>query len=157
MSGGIRNSNITLGGRIRECRKHMGETQKDLAVFLNKSESAVRMWELDKSEPDIETLKLIAEHFSVTVGYLINEANRKNDVLSVSAISEYELRLIAAYRELPHMQDAVNKLLGLEGDDFVRLYAAAKSESNQPDSTLYMRKSEWDALRSAPETDEDLM
>ena len=57
---------------IRNLRKAAGESQKELAEKMNKSESAVRMWELGRSEPDIETLKLLAVHFSVSVDHMLS-------------------------------------------------------------------------------------
>ena len=39
-----------FGKRLRELRKEKKLTQKDLASLLKKSDSAIRMWELDKSE-----------------------------------------------------------------------------------------------------------
>ena len=41
--------------------------------MLYKSESTVRMWELGKSEPDLEMLKKIANFFNVSVDYLLND------------------------------------------------------------------------------------
>lgn len=60
-----------IGDRIKAYRIAWDFTQRGLAEILNKSESTVRMWELGKSEPDLETLTLIARHFCVTVDDLI--------------------------------------------------------------------------------------
>lgn len=73
MQSKFNTSNNSLGHRIRSLRQRKNETQKELADLLNKSESAIRMWELGKSEPDIETLKLLALHFDVPISYLVDE------------------------------------------------------------------------------------
>jgi transcriptional regulator with XRE-family HTH domain len=111
---------------IRSLRRGKGESQKELAKQLNKSESAVRMWELGKSEPDIETLKLLARHFGVSVSYLIDE-RYTTAMPDENDLYEYERLLIKAYRENPEMHDAVNMLLGIDSDEYVRLYAAVRS------------------------------
>lgn len=60
----------TIAERIRLSRKSAGFTQKDVAIDLNCSESAVRMWELGKNEPSIETIESLADLFSTTPEYL---------------------------------------------------------------------------------------
>lgn len=58
--------------QIKMLRLNAGMTQKELAKRLHKSESAIRMWELGKSEPDVTTLRLLAKTFDTTVGYIAN-------------------------------------------------------------------------------------
>ncbi|MBQ8738352.1 MAG: helix-turn-helix domain-containing protein [Clostridia bacterium] len=67
-----------IGNKIRELRKKENLTQKDLAKMLYKSESAIRMWELGKSEPDIETLHLLSKIFNVPVDYITGNTNSRN-------------------------------------------------------------------------------
>lgn len=141
---------------IRSLRRGKGESQKELARQLNKSESAVRMWELGKSEPDIETLKLLARHFGVSVSYIIDE-RYTTAMPDENDLYEYERLLIKAYREKPEMHDAVNKLLGIESDEYVRLYAAARSVKAKKDGIEYHKKDEWERLSSLPETDDPLL
>ena len=104
-------SSQRLCDRIRKLRKQHGEFQKDLAYALNKSESAVRMWELGRSEPDVETIKLIAKRYSVSVSYLVGDDDEE---LYACFLSPEEQILIAAYRDRPEMQAAVNTLLGVD-------------------------------------------
>lgn len=61
---------IETGKRIRTLRTMRNFTQKDLGDKLFKSESTVRMWELGKSEPDIETINKLSEIFKVSVDFL---------------------------------------------------------------------------------------
>ena len=146
--------NESVGIRIRKLRKSHGEMQKDLAEALNKSESAVRMWELGKSEPDIETLKLIANRYSVSVSYLVDD----NCVSpSMTFLSPKEQRLIIAYRERPEMQAAVNRLLNVDSDEYVELYVAAESGRVIPDRREEIEKKKWERIKDAPESDDPLM
>ena len=61
---------LETGRRIRELRNKAGLTQKELSEKLFKSESAVRMWELGKSEPDLQSINSLAEIFGVAPSYL---------------------------------------------------------------------------------------
>ncbi len=70
MPSRAKNINNSVGSRIKQLRTTKNITQKELAEYLHKSESTVRMWELEKSEPDIETLKYIADYFNVDMNYL---------------------------------------------------------------------------------------
>lgn len=57
--------------KIRELRNRVGLTQKELAERLYKSESAIRMWELGKSEPDLQSINALAEIFNVSVDTIL--------------------------------------------------------------------------------------
>lgn len=72
----IRNNSV--GSRIKQLRTEKGVTQKELAETLHKSESAVRMWELEKSEPDMETLKNLAAYFQIDINYLYGHSRSDN-------------------------------------------------------------------------------
>ena len=65
----------TAAGRIKELRQQAHLTQKELSEKLHKSESAVRMWELGKSEPDLETVNRLSDIFRVSVDYLLGKSN----------------------------------------------------------------------------------
>ena len=62
---------LIIAGNIGKLRRESGMTQMELAELLNYSDKAVSKWERGESIPDIATLKQIADHFSVTVDYLL--------------------------------------------------------------------------------------
>lgn len=64
---------ITVAKNIADLRKAANMTQLDLASRLNYSDKAVSKWERGESLPDVATLKTIADIFSVTVDYLLQE------------------------------------------------------------------------------------
>ena len=66
--------NDSVGERIKQLRHSQNITQKELSEVLSKSESTVRMWELGKSEPDLETLKKLAHYFKVSIDYLLDDS-----------------------------------------------------------------------------------
>lgn len=68
----------SIGSQIRALRTKSGMTQKELAQKLGKSESAVRMWELDKSEPRISELRKLAAIFDTSVDWMLGISNDDN-------------------------------------------------------------------------------
>ena len=62
--------------KLQELRKQKALTQEELAKELFVSRTAISKWESGRGYPNIESLKLIAQFFSVTVDELLssNEA-----------------------------------------------------------------------------------
>lgn len=60
-----------FGVRLKKLRKNAGMTQTELAIRLDKSSSAVRMWELGANEPDINTLVELSAIFDCSLDYLL--------------------------------------------------------------------------------------
>lgn len=56
---------------LKKIRKEKGITQEELAGKLNVTRQAISNWENDKSQPDIESLKLIADVFSTDIEELL--------------------------------------------------------------------------------------
>lgn len=67
--------NTCVGNRIKALRETNGLSQKELGKIVNKGDSAVRMWELGNSEPDCSTLIILADHFNVSIDYLLGIDN----------------------------------------------------------------------------------
>ncbi|MBQ2735252.1 MAG: helix-turn-helix domain-containing protein [Clostridia bacterium] len=61
---------IRIAEQIAELRKRKGITQEQLASALHISPQAVSKWETNTSQPDTQTLPLIAEYFGVSIDYL---------------------------------------------------------------------------------------
>ncbi len=61
---------INISKNITDLRKKKGITQEQLALALNVSPQAVSKWETNTSQPDIQTLPLIADYFHVSIDYL---------------------------------------------------------------------------------------
>jgi len=56
---------------LRELRKENNWTQKQLAEKANSTESAVRHWENDGTQPSLEMICELAKIFEITVGQLL--------------------------------------------------------------------------------------
>ena len=61
---------INLAQNITLLRKRDNITQEQLAQALNISPQAVSKWETNTSQPDTQTLPLIADYFQVSIDYL---------------------------------------------------------------------------------------
>ncbi len=68
---------LIIAKNIAELRREAQLTQFELAERLNYSDKAVSKWERGESVPDIVVLKTIADIFSVTVDYLLQEEHPK--------------------------------------------------------------------------------
>jgi len=64
-----------LGERIAKLRLEKQMTQEELAKALQISRSALSLYELNKREPDAETLKKIADYFDVTIDFLLGRSD----------------------------------------------------------------------------------
>jgi len=65
---------MTLGQKMACYRKLAGMTQQQLGAHLNLSAQAISKWEKDLSEPDISTLRALAELYKITVDELLDPA-----------------------------------------------------------------------------------
>lgn len=72
---------MTLGEKIREARRKCGLSQEQLAKKMTVSRSAIAKWETDKGLPDVVNLKILARLLSVSVDYLLDEAEAANQML----------------------------------------------------------------------------
>ena len=63
---------MTLGRKLAGYRKLTGLTQQQLGEKLNLSAQAISKWEKDLSEPDLATLRALAEFYKVTVDELLD-------------------------------------------------------------------------------------
>jgi repressor LexA len=68
----------SFGERLRECRKVAILTQKELAHSAYVGESTISMYEMEKREPDFETLDVLADFFDVDTDYLLGRTDTIN-------------------------------------------------------------------------------
>lgn len=68
-----------FGKRIVELRKKRGLTQAELAKSIGISRSALSLYEIEKREPDIDTLGKLSALFEVPVGYILGNEHEVLD------------------------------------------------------------------------------
>ncbi|MBW3469830.1 helix-turn-helix domain-containing protein [Arthrospiribacter ruber] len=82
---------VKIGDRIAQLRKQNGWSQTELAGKIGASREAIGKYERNEALPSVETAKKIAEAFSVTVDYLVDEtATPTFDKLTVKRLQEIE-------------------------------------------------------------------
>ena len=69
---------MTLGQKLKELRSSKGLTQKELADKLHVTFQTVSKWENGENEPDIATLKELANLYNCSIDYLVGEEEREN-------------------------------------------------------------------------------
>lgn len=57
--------------KLKELRKNLGKTQEDMAKLLNISQTSYGKYELGIAEPDINSLKILADYFYITIDELV--------------------------------------------------------------------------------------
>ncbi len=81
-----------LGLRIKELRTKMGWSQKDLAIKINKSVSAISSYELGVQQPPLDVVLSLAAALGVTVDYLTNFDKKKT--YSVEGLSLKQQKIV---------------------------------------------------------------
>lgn len=90
-----------FGKRIVELRKGRGLTQAELARSIGISRSALSLYEIEKREPDIETLNKLASLFEVPVGYILGNEHEVIDYANYTMdIPEFALDFKMRIRDL---------------------------------------------------------
>lgn len=98
-------NDYVIGNKLKEARRKIGKTQKQVATEMGISRTNITKYENDDLEPNLCTLKKISEIYKVSIDYILGILN-ENDLSSDS--DEYEL--IQIYNKLSHL----NKVRVLE-------------------------------------------
>ena len=75
-----------FGEQLKQLRKEKKVSQKALADALFISQQAIAKWESDKSSPNPETVRKLADYFGVSTDYLLGRTDtpKKNATPKVS-------------------------------------------------------------------------
>ena len=86
---------MSLGKTLAELRKKSKMTQSELGDKLNISAQAISKWENDTSEPDISTLRKLADIYGITITDIIDAENKANE--TEAKTEEYEENLPSTF------------------------------------------------------------
>ena len=136
---------------VQLMNRHNCDNQQ-LATALGLNRQVVTDWKAGRSKSYMKYLPKIAQYFGVSMDFLLDKEEK---TVSELVLSSREKLVLDAYRAHPELRAAVDRLLGIEMEGYVRLYTAAHSEDNHPEEIVYMRKDRWEQLQQTPETDED--
>lgn len=109
-----------FGERLRALRNAAGFTQSALGDMLGKSDSAVRMWELGRNEPDMKTLMALSAVLGCSLEYLMCSDSRDEILLKspndipIYRLNDNFLSSPIKYISLPHKYfDGTNEYFGV--------------------------------------------
>ncbi|WP_157800320.1 helix-turn-helix domain-containing protein [Sporolactobacillus pectinivorans] len=69
---------MDYGKRLKRLRESKNLSQQELADRLQLNRSTYARYELNQTQPDLETLRKIADFYDVSVDYIIERTNNKN-------------------------------------------------------------------------------
>lgn len=116
---------IERGALLKKLRESKNEKQSDIAKIIGVTQQAYQRYENGTSEPNADGLITLANHFNVTVDYLLGRAE-KNDPLSMLNISAGEKDAMAKYVLLP---ESTRQIII---DVMIQLAEAAKGKEKPP-------------------------
>lgn len=109
--------------RLKFCREQNNKTLEEIGTLLGVHKSTVSRWESGETDKiSLATISTLANYYNVSEAWLsgknvdmntLTDVKNNNDYVTIP-ISSHEKNLIVAYRQQPHMQEAVDKLLGVE-------------------------------------------
>ncbi len=67
-----------LAGRLKQCRKERGLSQREVAIYCDISERAYQNYEIMRREPKLEILIKIADYFGVSLDYLVGRTEKRD-------------------------------------------------------------------------------
>lgn len=100
---------MTIGEKLLKLRISKRKTREDVAKSIGVSPQAIYKYETGIiTNIPLDRIAAFSKLYNVTPSYLMGWEDNP------SPLSEKEKSLILAYRAHPEMQDAVNRLLGIE-------------------------------------------
>ena len=82
---------MTLGERIKTCRKNAKLSQEKVAELVGVSRQAVTKWEADQTAPNTENLFKLAEVFGTTVDMMLSEGDSPKQPTAEQIYSLYKM------------------------------------------------------------------
>lgn len=88
--------------RLKALRKEMGISQKALAEKVHTNQQNIHRYENGFYEPDIATLKKLADFFETSIDYLVGNTDIRQKIEDVQplGLNADEAALIEKYRQL---------------------------------------------------------
>lgn len=101
---------MTFGERLKNARKAMPLTQKQLAEIISAKHNSVSDWENNKNKPDPDTIEILCGVLKITPNYLLGITTNEED-----EITPFERNMLKKYRNLDsHGTEMVDMVLDSE-------------------------------------------
>lgn len=86
--------------KLKELRKLNNLTQTQIAEILGISKTGYASWEQQRTEPDIKTLKKLADFYNCSIDYLVGREQEDNTIIVNNDLNDIELKLLSDFRKL---------------------------------------------------------
>lgn len=113
-----------VGKNIRYLRKNKKMSQPDLAKKLNKSASAIQMWETNYRSPTMGTIQQLADIFDISINDLVNiDLENSQTVDKSTYYGDYD-EVVEYLKDNPEHLDVYKRILN--DDHFALLFDKTK-------------------------------
>lgn len=119
---------MTFGEKLRDSRKALSLTQKQLADKIGAKHNSVSDWENDKNKPDPDTIELICGVLNISPDYLLG--------VNSDSLSAFEKELIKKYRSLDDRSKKMVDYILNVGTEFSIIIEQSKAEKEQINKRL---------------------
>ena len=95
---------------LKKVRAESKTSQAVLAEAIGVTQQSIKTYENHNVEPDIESLRRMADYFGTTIDYIVGQSELRYKVEDIQnyALNDDEAEFIAAYRQLtPNQREAV--------------------------------------------------
>jgi len=121
--------------RIKNLRKNLGITQKQLADKLSVANSTLSYWEQGKYEPDHRNLFALADYFGVTTDYLLGKTDKPNADVKTIFITTEEFLATQGITNREHIESLKNLI------DLAKANAEMDSEMDSASNSFLKKES----------------
>lgn len=98
---------MDIGKRLKNARELVGESQTQVSKYTGINNKTLSRYERTVSEPDLKTLRLLANYYKVSIEYLLGNSNDpyNNDIETMAVhgdaeeYTEEELKKIEYFKE----------------------------------------------------------
>ncbi|MHC5246984.1 helix-turn-helix transcriptional regulator [Enterococcus sp. LJL90] len=88
---------VTIGEQLKKIRSEHNLTQAEVAEKLKISRQTLSKWELDKSQPDLHSLRILAAFYKFSVDDLLEVAKERKRMLTVLKKEDFQKELIRVF------------------------------------------------------------
>lgn len=143
--------------RLKKAMSIRNIKQNDLCYITGIPKSAMSQYVSGAFNPKQNRTYLIAKALDVSEAWLLglNVSMERTENIDFE-LTSHEKAVITAYRNQPAMQEAVDRLLGVQEEEKLVVFQAARSTDNTPPGYTEIPKSVIEKLENAPDFDGDL-
>jgi len=96
----------TFGKRLKEARTKKGLTQKNVAASTGLVRATLANWEIGRAEPDLESIKILADFYNVPIDYLLGRTDNMEELeKDIESVISGHPELMGIWLEIKNRED----------------------------------------------------